>query len=183
MGLRQAIVEKLAYLFFGNNLVVGRHIKQQLRFLNDNIPDSFRHRRMDDLGCGDGKVTAYLKDIFQPEALRCFEVNPGLVKRSSQKGFCAEVMDLNQDFPGGELAVMWGSLHHLEDMAGCLDKIRQNYKMAFIREPLNEGGGTGFLELGHPVSQQVMDKMVDEHLPGARVIFHNNAAFIFYEKE
>ena len=182
MGLRQAIAEKLAYLFFGNNLVVGRHIKSQLQFLHENIPPNFKHRRMDDLGCGDGKVTVYLKEIFQPEELRCFDINPGLVKRSNQKGFCAEVMDLNQDFPSGELAVMWGSLHHLEDMAGCLDNIRRNYEMAFIREPLNESGNPGFLELGHPVSQQDMADMVDKHLPGARVISDNNAAFIFYEK-
>jgi hypothetical protein len=182
MGLRQAIVERLAYLLFGNNLVVGLHIRKQLEFLREHIPPSFQHRKMDDLGCGDGKVTVRLKEIFLPESLRCFDVNPGLVRRSRMKGFCAEAMDLNEDFPSGELAVMWGSLHHLQDMAGCLDKIRRNYKMAFIREPLKEGG-VSWLELGHPASKEEMEKMVAEHLPGARILFQDNTALVFYERQ
>lgn len=182
MKLRQAIVEKLAYLLFGNNLVVGLHIKKQLEFLREHIPPSFQHRKMDDLGCGDGKVTIRLKEIFLPESLRCFDVNPGLVRRSSKKGFCAEAIDLNKDFPSGELAVMWGSLHHLEDMAGCLDRLKQNYRMVFIREPLKEGG-VSWLELGHPASKEEMENMVAEHLPGARILFQDNAALIFYERQ
>ena len=179
MKLCQAIIERLAYLIFGNNLVVGLHIKKQLEFLREHIPPEFKHRKMDDLGCGDGKVTVRLKEIFQPESLRCFDVNPGLVRRSRKKGFCAEVMNLNEDFPSGELAVMWGSLHHLEDMAGCLDRLKRNYDMVFIREPLSEGG-VSWLELGHPASKEEMENMVAEHLPGARIIFQDNAAHIFY---
>jgi hypothetical protein len=182
MKLRQAIMEKLAYLLFGNNLVVGLHIKKQLEFLRKHIPPSFQHRKMDDLGCGDGKVTIRLKEIFLPQSLRCFDVNPGLVKRSSKKGFRAEVMDLNKEFPSGELAVMWGSLHHLEDMVGCLEKLRQNYRMVFIREPLKEGG-VSWLELGHPASKEEMENMVAEHLPGASILFQDNAALIFYERQ
>jgi hypothetical protein len=182
MKLRQAIVERLAYLFFGNNLVIGLHIKKQLELLREHIPSSFQHRRMDDLGCGDGKVTVRLKDIFLPESLRCFDINPGLVRRASKKGFYAEVMNLEQDFPSGELAVMWGSLHHLQDMEGCLKKLRQHYKMVFIREPL-KGGGVSWLELGHPASKEEMESLVYKHLPGARIFSQNNAAFIFYESQ
>ncbi len=182
MKLRHAIVERLAYLLFGNNIVVGLHIKKQLEFLREHIPPGFQHRKMDDLGCGDGKVTIRLKDIFLPESLRCFDVNPGLVRRTGKKGLCAEVMNLEQDFPSGELAVMWGSLHHLQDMAGCLDKLRQNYKMVFIREPLKEAG-VSWLELGHPTSKGDVESLVSKHLPGARILFQNNAAFIFYESQ
>ena len=182
MKLRHAIVEGLVYLFFGNNIVVGLHIKKQLEFLREHIPPGFQHRKMDDLGCGDGKVTIRLKDIFLPESLRCFDVNPGLVKRSSKKGFCAEVMNLEQDFPSGELAVMWGSLHHLQDMAGCLDKLKQNYEMVFIREPLKEGV-VSWLELGHPASKEEMVNMVSKHLPGARILFQDNAILIFYKSQ
>ena len=182
MKLRHAIVEGLAYLFFGNNLVIGLHIKKQLEFLREHIPLSFQHRKMDDLGCGDGKVTIRLKDIFLPESLRCFDINHGLVRRAGKKGFCAEVMNLEQDFPSGELAVMWGSLHHLQDIAGCLDKLRQNYKMVFIREPLREGG-VRWLELGHPAIKEEVESLISKHLPGARIIFQNNAAFIFYKSQ
>jgi hypothetical protein len=182
MKLHHAIVEGLAYLFFGNNLVIGLHIKKQLEFLREHIPPSFQHRKMDDLGCGDGKVTIRLKDIFLPESLRCFDINPGLVRRAGKKGFCTEVMNLEQDFPSGELAVMWGSLHHLQDMAGCLDKLRQNYKMVFIREPLKKGG-VSWLELGHPANKEDVESLVSKHLPGALILFQNNAAFIFYKSQ
>ena len=40
-----------------------------------------------DLGCGDGKVTVLLKDVFLPQKLRGFDVNPALVRRARGRGF------------------------------------------------------------------------------------------------
>jgi len=175
-------IESLAHFFSGYNIIIGPHIRKQLKYLKEIVPTAFQQRRMDDLGCGDGKITVQLKDIFLPKSLRGFDNNPGLVRRASKKGFYAEVMNLEQDFPSGELAVMWGSLHHLQDMAGFLDKLRQHYKMVFIREPLKEGG-VSWLELGHPISKEEMESLVYKHLPSAHIFFQNNAAFIFYENQ
>ena len=59
-------MERLAYLLFGNNIIIGPHIRKQLSFLKEIVPTTFLRRQMDDLGCGDGKVTVLLKDIFLP---------------------------------------------------------------------------------------------------------------------
>ena len=88
---------------------------------------------MDDLGCGDGKTTILLKEVFSPRKLRGFDVNPFLVARAASKGIEAEVKNLDSGLPSGELAVMWGVLHHLKDRETCLKRIQKNYPMAFIR--------------------------------------------------
>jgi hypothetical protein len=56
-------LQRLMYYFFGNNLVVGHHIKLQLDYLRQIVPEEFKHRNTHDLGCGDGKITVILKDI------------------------------------------------------------------------------------------------------------------------
>ena len=60
-----------------------------------------------DLGCGDGKVTLLLKEVFRPTELRGFDINPRLVKRAGKKGIKAEVKNLDEEMPQGELAVVW----------------------------------------------------------------------------
>lgn len=104
-------IERLAYFFFGNNVVVGSHIKRQLEFLREKTPPSFKHREMDDLGCGDGKITMLLKEIFLPKRLRGFDLNPQLVRRARDKGIKAEIRNLENDMPTGELAVVWGGFY------------------------------------------------------------------------
>ncbi len=128
-------IERLAY-FFGNRVVIGSHIKRQLKFLKEKAPPGFKYRQMDDLGCGDGKVTLLLKEIFLPTRLRGFDINPHLVKRARNRVIEAEVKDLEKDMPTGELAVMWGVLHHIEDMEGCFRRVKENYALIFIREPI-----------------------------------------------
>ena len=59
-------IERFAYCFFGNNVIIGPHIRKQLKFLREIIPPTFQRRQMDDLGCGDGKITLRLKEIFLP---------------------------------------------------------------------------------------------------------------------
>jgi len=44
-------------------VVIDSHIKRQLEFLKEKAPPGFKYRQMDDLGCGDGKVTLLLKEI------------------------------------------------------------------------------------------------------------------------
>lgn len=171
-------LENLAYSFFGNNLLVGRHIKRQLAFLRDIVPPSFQRRRMDDLGCGDGKTSLLLRDIFRPTSLRGFDVNPGLVTRARSRGIDAEVGDLNENVPTGELAVLWGVLHHLRDRERCLGRLKENYPLIFIREPVK----AGFInfELGQPLELRELVVTVSRHIPESRVHYCENGALIFY---
>jgi hypothetical protein len=175
-------LESLAYRLFGNNVIIGSHIRRQIDFLSEVIPEPFKHRQMDDLGCGDGKVTVLLKDVFLPTRLRGFDVHEGLVRRANRRGINAEVKNLDDDMPSGELAVLWGVMHHLKDCARCLDSVRENYPLIFIREPVRSGYFR-LLELGQTLRQQEIEALVSEHLPGAQVHYCGNNVLIFYASD
>ncbi len=175
-------LQRLMYYFFGNNIVIGRHIKLQLDYLRHIVPEEFKHRDTHDLGCGDGKITVILKDIFQPSEFKGYDICPELVKRTNDKGIEAEARDLGKSLPGGEMAIMWGVLHHIDDMAACLRNTREHYKYIFIREPLRKKHRDLF-ELGHPMFEDELRRLVQETLPGSQVFTHNNAMFIFYRND
>ena len=172
-------IERLAYFFFGNNVIIGPHIRKQLKFLKEIVPPAFQQRQMDDLGCGDGKVTLLLKEIFLPKRLRGFDIDPSLVRRARNKGIEAEVRNLDEDMPTGELAVMWGVLHHLKDRECCLDKIKENYALIFVREPLRDSVIKG-LELGHPLIREEIERLAEKHLANSQTFHCGNSIFIFY---
>lgn len=172
-------LENLAYRFFGNNLIIGAHIRKQLEFLKEVAPPLFRGREMHDLGCGDGKVTVLLKDIFLPSKLKGFDVNTGLVERARSRGVDAEVRNLNDSMPYGEMAVMWGVLHHLKDCASCIKKVKDNYPLIFIREPLRNSY-LRLLELGHTMRRSEIEALVKENLQGAQIHYCGNGVLIFY---
>jgi hypothetical protein len=178
MGLVMNL-ESLAYYFFGNNLIIGSHIRRQIEFLKGVLPPHFRHRKMDDLGCGDGKVTVLLKDIFLPSRLRGFDVSAGLVRRARGWGIDAEVKNLDDGLPAGELAVMWGVLHHLKDCSHCLGRLKENYPLIFIREPVRNSYFR-WLELGHTMRTSEIETLVNECLLGAQVYYCGNSVLIFY---
>ena len=77
-------IESFAYFFFGNNVIIGPHIRKQLRFLKEIVPIAFQRRQMDDLGCGDGKITLLLKEIFLSKRIRGFDINPSLVRQKER---------------------------------------------------------------------------------------------------
>jgi hypothetical protein len=143
------------------------------------IPESFKNRRMDDLGCGDGKITIMLKEVFQPADLRGFDIHPALINRAKNRGIKAEIKNLNEEVPSGELAVMWGVLHHLSNKETCLKRIKENYPMAFIREPLKNKAIKGF-EMGQPLIKEEIEELIKANLPGAAVFYYGHCIFIFY---
>ncbi len=173
-------IERLAYFFSGNNVVIGSHIKRQLEFLKEKAPPGFKYRQMDDLGCGDGKVTLLLKEIFLPTRLRGFDINPHHVRRARNRVIEAEVKNLEKDMPTGELAVMWGVLHHIEDIESCIRRVKENYALIFIREPIKRSTIKWLGELGHPLKKGELEYFVEKHLDGSQIFYYNNAIFIFY---
>jgi SAM-dependent methyltransferase len=172
-------LESLAYVFFGNNLVIGPHIRRQIAFLGEILPHHLRHREMDDLGCGDGKVTILLEEIFRPNKLRGFDINHGLVRRARSRGIDARVCDLDVSMPGGELAVVWGVLHHLRDVEGCMRRFKENYPLIFIREPIRTGFFKG-LELGHPLGLKELICLTNRYLPDSQIHCCDHSILIFY---
>jgi SAM-dependent methyltransferase len=172
-------LESLTYFCFGNNIVIGRHIRRQLDFLRSILPEDMRGREMDDLGCGDGKVTLLLKDIFKPVKLRGYDISRGLVRRARDKGIDAGNLDLDTGAPTGELAVVWGVLHHLKDPGRALEDIRAHYPLVFIREPVKTGFFKG-LELGRPLRLEAWTDLFDHYLPGCRIHYCNDSILVFY---
>ena len=172
-------IHNLVYSCFGNSPVIGSHIRKQLAFLREIVPAELQHRQMDDLGCGDGKITALLREIFQPVQVRGFDVHPGLVRRAEGRGIRAEVMDLNKRMPGGELAVAWGVLHHLKSFRDGLCRMKDGYPLIFIREPVKTGSVNG-LEMGHPLRLKEIMPLVHRHLPGSQIHFCYGSVMIFY---
>jgi SAM-dependent methyltransferase len=172
-------LESLFYSLFGNNLVIGAHIRKQLSFLSEILPPELLYRNMDDLGCGDGKVTLLLEEILQPAKLRGFDVNPGLVGRAVSRGIDARVMDLDSRMPGGELAVVWGVLHHLRDFDTSLCRLKDSYPLVFIREPVRTSFITG-LELGHPLKLKELTSLFGDCFPDCRLHYCDNSVLMFY---
>jgi SAM-dependent methyltransferase len=172
-------LEDMAYKFFGNNLVIGSHIRRQLSFLGGVLPPELLGREMDDLGCGDGKVTLLLKEIFQPVRLRGYDINPGLVRRAAGRGIDAEVFDLDTEMPGGELAVVWGVLHHLKNFDAGLRRLKESYPLVFVREPVRSGIFTG-LELGHPLRLKELTGLLTGHFPQCPLHYCDNSIMVFY---
>jgi hypothetical protein len=120
-----------------------------------------------------------LEDVFRPQKLRGFDVNPSLVKRARRKGIAAEVMNLDAELPSGDMAVMWGVLHHLKNTESCLKRIGENYSMAFIREPIKNKPIKGF-EMGEPLVKSEIESLVQKYLPNAQTFYYGHCIFIFY---
>lgn len=143
------------------------------------MPQAFQHRELDDLGCGDGKITLKLKEIFQPRKLRGFDVNANLVKRARSNGIDAEVRDLDAGMPTGELAVMWGVLHHLKNREACIKRIKENYRLAFIREPVKSDLRVDW-EMGQPLAIDEIEGLVKQYLNQSKTFYYGHSIFIFY---
>jgi hypothetical protein len=117
--------------------------------------------------------------IQGPARLRGFDINAGLVRRARGRGIEAEIADLDKSLPGGELAVLWGVLHHLRDFASCLRRVRESYPLVFIREPVRTGCVKG-LELGHPLRLKELFRLVSRELPGSQIHFCDGSVMLFY---
>ena len=172
----------MVYTVFGTSAVIGLNIRVQLKMLKNCVPPGFLNREMDDLGCGDGKITDCLKEVFQPRRVRGFDIYPALVKRARDRGIQAEIMDLETGLPKGELAVMWGVLHHLKDPETCLKRISENYAMIFIREPIRNTPVKG-LEMGEPLVKTQIEDWITAYFPGAHFFYQGHCIFIFYTRK
>jgi SAM-dependent methyltransferase len=171
----------MVYTVFGTSAVIGFNIRGQLKMLKNRVPPAFLNHDMDDLGCGDGKITFYLKEVFQPKQVRGFDIYPSLVKRAKDRGIQAEILDLETGLPKGDLAVMWGVLHHLKDPETCLKRISENYNMTFIREPIKNNAVKG-LEMGEPLLKTQIEGWIEKYFPGAQFFYQGHCIFIFYNK-
>jgi SAM-dependent methyltransferase len=175
-------LESIFYPIFGTSTFVGLHIRRQLDLLEQVMPSGFKGRDTHDLGCGDGKITLMLEQILNPSSLRGFDVQPALVRQANSRGLPASVIDLNHEIPRGDLAVLWGVLHHLDDAESILNRTRENYSSLLIREPLKLHIDS-WIELGHPMRRRRFIKLIEKVLPGAIINRYGGSMFVFYTKK
>jgi hypothetical protein len=75
--------------------------------------------------------------------------------------------------------VMWGVLHHLRDRESCLRRIRENYPLAFIREPIKNKVINGF-EMGQPLIKEEIERLLQKYLPDSQAFYYGHCIFVFY---
>lgn len=175
-------IQGLFYLPFGNNFIVGSHIKKQLKFLNEIIPQEFKGKELYDLGCGDGKITLKFKKIFKPKKIYGCDVRSSLVWRAKKRGIEAKVFDLEKEVPKGELAVFWGVLHHLKNKEKVLKKVKDNFQYLFLKEPLIVKNKRTFLELGKPFFKKDIEIMLKNVFGEFQEYEYQNSILVFWKK-
>lgn len=180
------ILEKLLYSFFGNNVIIGPGMRKQIEYLQKIVPEEFKGKETLDLGCGDGKITTLLKEIFLPRDLFGFDINLRLVKKAQKRGIKAEILDLEKEVPRGEMAILWGVLHHIQDSKRVILEVKKNFQLLFLREPLKgsmQFGGLqfpNFFELGKPFSKEEIKKILDATLNTYQSFENHGAIFVFW---
>jgi len=174
------ILEKILYFPFGNNLFVGPGIKKDIEFLKKILPEEFKRKELFDLGCGDGKITLLLKKVFLPKKIYGCDLYPFLVKRAKKRGISAFVLDLEKEVPEGELAVMWGVLHHLKERERILFEIKKKFSYFFLREPKKEF--FSFFELGEKEKEENLRNILKKVFKKGKFFSSNTSLFFFWKK-
>lgn len=176
-------LETILYSFFGNNLFVSPAIRWQMNFFKKNLPLDFQGKDMYDIGCGDGKTTLLLKKNLKAKNAFGYDIHPGLVERAKKRGIKAEVFDLEKEIPKGELAVMWGVLHHLKKQKEVLEKIKNNFDYFLMREPVKGFSiFSNIIELGKPFRKEEIKKILDEVFEDYKFYEYKGAVFAFWKR-
>ncbi|HAV42428.1 TPA: hypothetical protein DCX15_00215 [bacterium] len=154
--------------------------KAHFDFLSQRIPYEFKGRRMVDLGCGDGVNTIRLKEIFRPSSIIGYDIHSGLIQRANKNGIEAYQLNLEEEEIEGELGILWGTLHHMQDPRRFLMRSKRNFSYLFIREKVSKV----FFELGRPFSRQELLTLCQESLGEINVVEYrpdDHILFIFYQ--
>lgn len=162
--------------------MVGDEHKRHLAILRQKIPEEFMGRRMVDLGCGDGINTLRLMEIFRPSSVMGFDLHPGLVRQARKRKVEAYQADLEEVEIKGELGVLWGTLHHMQNPKDFLMRLKKNFDYLFIREKVSRV----FFELGRPFSKEELLGLCQEVLGEIGLIEYRgreHLLFIFYKKK
>jgi SAM-dependent methyltransferase len=162
------LLERPTYRIFGNTCM--KMPEDELSALRQIVQQSsYLRRDVIDLGCGDGQVSKRLKDILEAHSIKGLDYSPRLVEEANKRIY-AEVHDLMKEPVSGDLAVFWGSLHHLPDPVYVLNWTYQNFNKIIIREDKNTHRA---IELGHKWSRMDLDQKIMQ----ARIPKKNYAVF------
>lgn len=179
MSWQKNIRMKLGYRFLGN-FVANLLNRPYINYLRTRIPGKFFHKAICDLGCGDGFVTSRVKEIFLAKKIKGYELNDYLIKRARKRGLDIKKTNLEKEIPRGEMAVVWGVVHHLKNKRDFLEKVRNNFDYAFLAEPIKNFWS--FLDGGEPLSEEDWKKLFSEALDRCQFIKFKDDLFVFWNK-
>lgn len=179
MSWQKEIRMKIEYWLLGNS-VANFLNRPYFDFLKDKIPEEFLNHEISDLGCGDGFATMKLRGLFKTKTIKGLEVNDHLIKRAKRRGLTVEKTDLEKNVPPGEMAIVWGVLHHLKNKESLLSKIRVNFKYAVFREPIK--AFWAFLDGGEPLAEEEWKNLFSKTLGECKFLRFRDELFVFWKK-
>lgn len=180
MNIRHWIADNIGYRFSGCFYTKAHdHI---FNFIETKIPKEFLGKNMSDLGCGDGSNTLRIEKIFKAKSIVGYERNIYNVERAKRKGLSVKKLDLNSEFPRGEVACFTFSLHHLEDKEESLKRTKENFNHIFLCEPCNDLYHR-LLDAGSPLSKRDWIKLFDKALGKYELLQYKNNLIVFYSKK
>ncbi len=149
--------EKLFYSL-GFNLS-GYNVDREIAGLEKNLPADFKQRSVIDLGCGDGQVSLKLKRVLKPRDFLGIDIHPALVKAAQKRGLNAQIRDISKGKIKGDLGILWGVLHHLEEPGSVLKKLNDDFNNLIIRESVDE---KRVIEVGEKLNKKRLMGILDQ---------------------
>ena len=179
MDWQKEIRMKIGYWLIGNS-VANLLSKPYFDFLKGKIPSEFLDREISDLGCGDGFSTRKIEKLFKAKSIKGYELNDHLIKKARKRGLVVEELDLEKQFPNGEMATVWGVVHHLKDKEDFLKRVRCNFDYAVFNEPIK--GRWAFLDGGEPLKEREWKRLFSEFLGDYTTLKFKDQLFVFWKK-
>jgi len=144
------------------------------------MPPEFQGKRISDLGCGDGFSTKRIEEIFKAKTIKGYEVNDYLIEKARKKGLVVEKLNLEEKVPRGEMATVWGVVHHLGNKENFLRKIKSNFKYAVFNEPIKNIWA--FFDGGEPLSLIEWKDLFNKTLGSCKFLRFKDSLFIFWKQ-
>ena len=179
MRLRELIIEKIGYKL--GPCLYNRFHDPLFDFIKSKTPKDFLHKKIYDLGCGDGENTQRIKRVFNPKEITACDRSEPMLERAKKKGFKTQYLDFNKEFPKGEVATFTYSLHHAYNKEEVLQKTINNFEYLFICEPYLKL--SHFFDWGHVPSKKYWVELFDKVLIKYDIFEFGNNLIIFFKKK
>ena len=81
-------------------------VPEEISVLQKSLPKDFIHRKVSDIGCGNGRISLRLKQALKARSYVGYDVSRGLVNSAVRRGLNAVVSDVEHKEISGDLAVL-----------------------------------------------------------------------------
>lgn len=159
----------------------GYNIDLEVEYLKKHVPNSYRKRNVIDIGGGDGEVSLKLMPVLKPTSFLLVDMYDAFVKAAKKRGLKAKKVDVEKQVLKGDLGILWGVVHHLDDPVAALAKLKKNFNNLLIRECVDEGR---IFEIGHKLTEEKIVAMLEKagwKVKKLVVVPEHNSRFFFVE--